>query len=85
MSGRLGLRSRSLVVIDTASICWAFNFGVGTPLASLWLQQKGHCDTIIGLNTAAHYLGIAVAAGLVPWAMSAGATGVLHSGCSSQG
>ena len=52
MSWRLRPRSRSLVVICVASVCWAFNFGVGTLLASLWLQQEGHSDTVIGLNTA---------------------------------
>src|SRR5262249_31404838 len=38
-------------------------------LASVWLQHAGCGDTLIGLNTAAYYLGIALAAPVVPWAM----------------
>jgi MFS family permease len=48
---------------------WAFGFGLSATLASLWLQQAGHSDTIIGLNTGAYYLGIVLAASFVPWAM----------------
>jgi MFS family permease len=51
------------------STLWAFSFGVNAPLASVWLHEAGCGDTLIGLNTAAYYLGIALAAPAVPWAM----------------
>src|SRR5205085_1883440 len=57
---------RALLVICLASACWAFSFGVSAPLASLWLKQAGSSETIIGLNTAAYYAGLALAALLVP-------------------
>ena len=49
-----------------ASVLWAFSFGVNAPLASLWLQEVGHGDTLIGLNTGVYYLAIAVTASTVP-------------------
>lgn len=52
-----------------AGLFWSFNFGLGAPLASLWLQDHGHSATVIGLNTGVYYLGIALAAGIVPWMM----------------
>ena len=52
---------RSLLVICCASAGWAFSFGVTAPLASLWLKQAGHSDTVIGLNTAVYYGGLALA------------------------
>jgi MFS family permease len=57
---------RTLLVICVAGLLWAFNFGLGAPLASLVLQDAGHGATVIGLNTAVYYLGIAMAAVLVP-------------------
>ena len=59
--------ARRLRVLCLASLCWAFNFGVGAPLASLWLQDAGYSSTIIGLNTGIYYLGIAITAIFVPW------------------
>jgi MFS family permease len=56
----------ALAVICLASAGWAFSFGLGAPLASLWLKQAGCSDTIIGLNTAIYYGGLAVAALGVP-------------------
>jgi MFS family permease len=50
-------------------MCWAFGFGVGAPLASLWLRDAGCSGTIIGLNTGVYYLGTALAAGPIPWMM----------------
>ena len=61
------LPGKRLAANCAASLCWAFSFGLGAPLASLWLQEAGHGATIIGLNTGVYYLGIALAAGLVPW------------------
>ena len=47
---------RRLAFISLASLGWAFSFGLGAPLASLWLKQAGCSDTVIGLNTAVFYL-----------------------------
>jgi MFS family permease len=59
----------ALAVICLTSAGWAFSFGLGAPLASLWLKQAGCSDTIIGLNTAVYYGGLAAAALGVPWLM----------------
>jgi MFS family permease len=56
----------TLVVICLASAAWAFSFGLGAPLASLWLKDAGCSDTVIGLNTAVYYGGLALAALAVP-------------------
>lgn len=69
MLSRLSAPTRALLVICAASALWAFNFGAGAPPASLWLKDHGRGDTVIGLNTAAYYLGIALTAPLVPWLM----------------
>jgi MFS family permease len=61
--------TRALVTLCLASLCWAFSFGLGAPLASVWLAHAGHGETIIGLNTGVYYGGIALTAGLVPWMM----------------
>jgi len=58
---------RLLLVLCPASLCWSFGFGVGAPLASLWLRDAGCKATVIGLNTSTYYLGIALAARLSPW------------------
>jgi MFS family permease len=58
-----------LRVLCAASLCWAFSFGLGAPVASLWLEDAGHGAKVIGLSTGLYYLGIAVAAGTVPWLM----------------
>jgi MFS family permease len=52
-----------------ASGGWAFGFGLGAPLASLWLRDAGYSARIIGLNTSLYYLGVALAAGAAPWLM----------------
>jgi MFS family permease len=64
----LGL-PRWIVPLCLASLLWAFSFGVNAPLAALWMQDAGCSDSLIGLNTSAYYLGIALAAGLVPGLM----------------
>ncbi len=61
--------SRWLVPLCLASLLWAFSFGLNASLAPLWMQGAGWNDTLIGLNTSAYYLGIALAAGAVPWLM----------------
>jgi MFS family permease len=60
---------RWLVPLCLASLLWAFSFGLNAALAPLWMQDAGWKDTLIGLNTSAYYLGIALAAGAVPWLM----------------
>jgi MFS family permease len=57
---------RTLRILCLASACWAFSFGLGAPLASLWLRDAGRSARVIGLNTSIYYCGIALAAPLVP-------------------
>jgi MFS family permease len=59
-------RPWTVFLFGLATACWAFSFGVEAPIASLWLQDAGHSTRTIGLNAATYYLGIALAAGLVP-------------------
>jgi MFS family permease len=77
--------ARTLVPLCLASVCWAFSFGLSAPLASLWLRHAGCGATTIGLNTSLYYLGIALAAGMVPrlmrrWGHGTAAVGMLASG-----
>ncbi len=60
---------RNLAVLSVASAGWAFSFGLGAPLASLWLNDAGCSAKIIGLNTSIYYFGIAVASLFVPMLM----------------
>lgn len=69
MPVRLPAGARALALICAASALWGVNFGAGAPTASLWLHDHGSHDTIIGLNTAIYYFGIAVTAPFVPWMM----------------
>jgi MFS family permease len=69
MLSKLPFSTRTLLVLCPASLCWAFGFGVGAPLASLWLRDAGCSGTVIGLNTGIYYLGTALAAGPIPWMM----------------
>jgi MFS family permease len=76
---------KTVLVLCAAGTCWGFSFGVGAPLASLWLKDAGCNATVIGLNTAIYYLGIAVTAGMVPGMMRRSArfcliTGMIVSG-----
>ena len=56
----------TLFVLCLGSGGWAFGFGLGAPLASLWLRDAGHSARVIGLNTSLYYLGVALAAFAVP-------------------
>src|SRR6516225_2401576 len=56
---------RTLLMLCLASGGWAFGFGLGAPLASLWLRDAGHSSRVIGLNTSFYYLGVAVDAALL--------------------
>src|SRR5262245_61370390 len=60
---------RTLALLCLASMGWAFSFGLGAPLASLWLRDAGCSARVIGLNTSAYYLGVAAASAFVPWLM----------------
>jgi MFS family permease len=76
---------RVLVILCLASASWAFTFGLGAPLASFWLHDHGCSDTVVGLNTGAHYLGIVVTALFVPrlvrhWGRGCIVVGMLVSG-----
>jgi MFS family permease len=63
---------RTLRALCVASAGWAFSFGLGAPLASLWLHTAG-CDAkVVGLNTSVYYLGVAIASLLVPRLMARG-------------
>ena len=57
---------RRLALISIASLGWAFSFGLGAPLAALWLKQAGASGWTIGLNTSVYYLGVALAAPFLP-------------------
>jgi MFS family permease len=76
---------RVLLLLCLASAGWAFSFGVGGTLASLWLQKAGVGQTWIGLNTSIYYLGIALAAPLVPWLMRCSARACVLSGMIADG
>src|SRR6267378_5881482 len=81
----LPVTRRAMSANCLASLFWSFNFGLGAPLASLWLQDHGHSATVIGLNTGVYYLGIALAAGLVPWMMRRLGRGTLVAGMLASG
>jgi MFS family permease len=72
MLARLSPTARGLLAICVAAALWGFNFGAGAPTASLWIHDHAGSDTVIGLNTAVYYLGIALTAPLVPWLMRRG-------------
>lgn len=61
--------ARLLFVLCLVSAGWAFSFGLGAPLASLWLNDAKYSETVIGLNTGVYYLGIAATAIAVPGLM----------------
>ena len=72
MVARVSNPRRTLRMLCLASAGWAFSFGLGAPLASLWLRDAAHSARVIGLNTSLYYLGVALAAPLVPWLMRRG-------------
>jgi MFS family permease len=63
------LTVRTLTVLCLTSAGWAFSFGLGAPLASLWLSDADYSQKTIGLNAGVYYLGIALTAVVVPWMM----------------
>jgi MFS family permease len=71
---------RQLVVLCLSSAGWAFSFGLGAPLASLWLHDAGLSAKFVGLNTSFYYFGIALAAPVIPWLMARSNRGCLVAG-----
>ncbi len=83
MAETSAITARHLAVICLSAAGWAFGFGLVVPVTSLWLRDAAPADllglptaaatlgldTVIGLNTGIYYLGIALAAALVPGAM----------------
>ncbi len=61
--------TKNLAALCVASLCWGFSFGVGAPLAALWLKDAGCSATIIGANTGIYYLSIAVLGCFIPTLM----------------
>ena len=53
---------RTLMLLCVAGAGWAFCFGLGAPLAALWMHDAGCSARVVGLNTCVYYLGAAVAA-----------------------
>jgi MFS family permease len=89
---------RSLALICLASTGWAFSFGLGAPLASLWVRDAHALGTITGLDTSAsflatliglstsiYYLGIALAALAVPAMMRRWGRGCVVAGMLGSG
>lgn len=73
-----------LFLMCLAAAGWAFSFGLGTQLTSHWLNSF-HTNTIIGLNHATYYLGIALASLLAPklirrWGRQAAVLGMVLCG-----
>jgi MFS family permease len=73
---------RTLMILCLASALWAFGFGAAAPsgLCSLWLEQAGCNETLVGLNTSLYYGGILLASLFVPWMMRAWGRGCVVAG-----
>jgi MFS family permease len=56
----------TLVWICLASAGWAFGFGVGSQACTHWLKHQAVSDTLIGLNHACYYLGVALGSMIAP-------------------
>jgi MFS family permease len=69
MTRQLSPASRNLAVIAAASTLWAFSFGIETQFAQLFFHDAGYDESVNGLNTATHYLALALAASSTPWFM----------------
>jgi MFS family permease len=72
MSARATNPRRTLALLCLASLGWAFSFGLGAPLAALWLRDAGCSARVIGLNTSIYYLGVALTSVFVPRLMGWG-------------
>jgi MFS family permease len=71
---------RTLAVLCGVSAAWAFSFGTGAPLASIWLADHGLGPTALGLNTAIYYAGIALTAACLPRWMARSPRGCVVAG-----
>jgi MFS family permease len=78
-------QAKALIVICLASFAWAFSFGEGAPLISIWLKHENCGDTLIGLNTAVYYGGLALAAMFVPSVMRRRGPGCAGTGMACSG
>lgn len=100
MAETSALGPRNLAVICLSAAGWAFGFGLGAPLTSLWLRDAAEpetlpglsaaagwfgLETVIGINTGIYYLGIALAATLVPGFMRRWGRGCLVAGMTASG
>ena len=85
MLPKLAPQKWALLVLCLSALCWAFTFGAGAPLASLWLRDAGCSATVIGLNTGVYYLGIALASPFIPWMMRRWGRGGLIAGMLASG
>src|SRR5579883_531317 len=54
------MHPRTLLLLCLASGGWAFAFGLGSQVSTHWLRFHGASDTLIGLNHACYYLGVAL-------------------------
>ena len=81
MTERVVGSRRALTMICLASAGWAFSFGLIAALASLWLAKEGWNQTVVGLNISCYYLGIALAALVVPRLMRRLGPGCVAAGC----
>jgi MFS family permease len=61
------LNVRSMLLICGTTTAWAFSFGLGTQVVSLWLTALQESQTVIGLTHSFYYFGLAVASCAVPW------------------
>jgi MFS family permease len=75
----------TLALICLVNGCWAFSYGLEASIASLWLRDHGLSDTLIGLNAAVYYVGMLVAAGVVPWLMKRSARACAGAGLIASG
>ena len=69
MAGVARTSPRTLAAVCLAGLGWAFSFGVGAPLAALWMRDAGCSAKIVGLNTSVYFLGAAAAALWAPMLM----------------
>src|SRR5262245_22879668 len=62
----IAMSRRVLTVAYLSSAAWSFTFGLGAPLAAIWLRERGCSDSAVGINAGAHYLGVVAASLIVP-------------------
>jgi MFS family permease len=60
------MHARPLLLLCLASAGWAFAFGLGSQVCTHWLKHHSASDTLVGLNHACYYLGVAVGSVCAP-------------------